>query len=182
MGGTYRSVRLPVCGPPATGWYHQKSIVGDRLREKSTVGGRLREKMGRRRRRGKEEKRREEPTFHATSSLVCRRRPRVACAPLPPSPAGAFSPTRGDVPPKIDCWRPIEGENGKKKKRKRRKKKRRRRTYFPRDVLACVPSLPAGRPRTVAALARGRFFSHARRRNVSPRGEKDRGDVAPFFL
>ncbi|RZS01684.1 hypothetical protein BHM03_00031592, partial [Ensete ventricosum] len=32
-------------------------------------------------------------------------------------------------------------------------------------------------PRTVAALARERFFSRARRRNVSPRGEKDRSDV-----
>ncbi|RZR84211.1 hypothetical protein BHM03_00010978 [Ensete ventricosum] len=32
------------------------------------------------------------------------------------------------------------------------------------------------RPRTRVALARGRFFSRACRRNVSPRGEKDRGD------
>ncbi|RZS18624.1 hypothetical protein BHM03_00050954 [Ensete ventricosum] len=65
MGGTYRSVKLLVCGPLATGWFHQKSTVGGRLREKSTVGGRLREKLivdGRlrekkgRRRRGKEEK------------------------------------------------------------------------------------------------------------------------------
>ncbi|RRT73779.1 hypothetical protein B296_00025383, partial [Ensete ventricosum] len=28
------------------------------------------------------------------------------------------------------------------------------------------------------ACARGRFFSRTRRRNVSPRGEKDQGDVA----
>ncbi|RRT46452.1 hypothetical protein BHM03_00026827, partial [Ensete ventricosum] len=64
-GSTYRSVRLPVCGPPATGRYRQKSnvdsqlrdksIVDGRLREKLTVGGRLSEKKGRRRRRGKEE-------------------------------------------------------------------------------------------------------------------------------
>ncbi|RWV80804.1 hypothetical protein GW17_00057861, partial [Ensete ventricosum] len=34
------------------------------------------------------------------------------------------------------------------------------------------------RPRAVNALARGRFFSRVRRRNVSPRGEKDQGDIA----
>ncbi|RWW20254.1 hypothetical protein GW17_00015651 [Ensete ventricosum] len=57
-----------------------------------------------------------------------------------------------------------------------KKKKRRRRTYFPRTVLARVSSLPAGHPRAVATLTRERFFSRARRRNVSPRREKDRGD------
>ncbi|RWW41286.1 hypothetical protein BHE74_00053238 [Ensete ventricosum] len=31
-GGTYRSARLPVRGPPATGRYHQKSTVGGRFR------------------------------------------------------------------------------------------------------------------------------------------------------
>ncbi|RZR87172.1 hypothetical protein BHM03_00014527 [Ensete ventricosum] len=36
--------------------------------------------------------------------------------------------------------------------------------------------LPASRPHAVPALARGRFFSRARRWNVSPCGEKDRGD------
>ncbi|RZS27885.1 hypothetical protein BHM03_00061424 [Ensete ventricosum] len=39
-------------------------------------------------------------------------------------------------------------------------------------------SPPAGRPRAVAALARGRFCSRTRRRNISPRGEKDQGNVA----
>ncbi|RWW56990.1 hypothetical protein BHE74_00036255 [Ensete ventricosum] len=78
-----------------------------------------------------------------------------------------------------DHRRSIEGEKvKKKKKRKRRKKKRRRRTYFPRDVLARAPSPPVGRPRTVAALAHERFFSRTRRWNISPRGEKDRGDFA----
>ncbi|RWW61846.1 hypothetical protein BHE74_00031125 [Ensete ventricosum] len=33
MGGTYRSVRLPIRGPPATGRYRQKSIVDGRLRD-----------------------------------------------------------------------------------------------------------------------------------------------------
>ncbi|RWW11258.1 hypothetical protein GW17_00025147 [Ensete ventricosum] len=55
MGGTYRSARLPVCGPPATRRFRQKSTVDGRLREKSIVGDRLSEKKGRRR-RGKEEK------------------------------------------------------------------------------------------------------------------------------
>ncbi|RZR93320.1 hypothetical protein BHM03_00021790, partial [Ensete ventricosum] len=58
MGGTYWSVRLPVCRPPATGQFRQKSTVGIQLREKSTVDSRLREKKGRR--RGKEEKKRKE--------------------------------------------------------------------------------------------------------------------------
>ncbi|RRT48482.1 hypothetical protein B296_00032434 [Ensete ventricosum] len=44
-GGTYRSARLSVRGPPATEWYCQKSTVDGRLREESTVGGRLREKL-----------------------------------------------------------------------------------------------------------------------------------------
>ncbi|RWV98551.1 hypothetical protein BHE74_00016218 [Ensete ventricosum] len=93
-GGTYRSVRLPLRGPPATGRFCQKSIVGGRLKKKSTVSGRLRKKKGRR--RGKEEKK--------------KRRKRIPC------------------------------------------------------------------PHAVVARARGRFFSRARRRSVSPGGEKDRGD------
>ncbi|RZS07625.1 hypothetical protein BHM03_00038491, partial [Ensete ventricosum] len=69
------------------------------------------------------------------------------------------------VPPKSI----VDGRlRGKKKKKKRRKK------YL------LSPHHP--HPCTVAALARGRFFSHARRRNVSPRGAKDRGDIAPFFF
>ncbi|RWV78253.1 hypothetical protein GW17_00060807 [Ensete ventricosum] len=70
---------------------------------------------------------------------------------------------------KIDRRWSIEGEKGKKKKRGRRKK------YL-------VPTRTARRrrscPRIVAALARRRFFSCTRRRNVSPCGEKDRGNVA----
>ncbi|RRT65593.1 hypothetical protein B296_00012400, partial [Ensete ventricosum] len=96
MGGMYRSARLLVHEPPATGWYHQNRL--------SAIN--------------------------------------------------------------FGSWRSIEGEKGKKKKkkkkRKRRKKKKRRRrkkTSFPRAV-----------------LARGRFLSRARRQNISPRREKDRGD------
>ncbi|RZS13298.1 hypothetical protein BHM03_00044861 [Ensete ventricosum] len=90
---------------------------------------------------------------------------------------------RRSIEREIDRWRSIEGEEGKKKKRKRRKKEKRS-TYFP------VPSLPARRrcPRLASARApsppvgRGRFFSHARRQNVSPRGEKGRGDVKIAIL
>ncbi|RWW46194.1 hypothetical protein BHE74_00047893, partial [Ensete ventricosum] len=60
--------------------------------------------------------------------------------------------------------RPIEGEKGKKKKKKEEEEKK----YL------LSPRRP--RPHAVAALARGRFFSHARRRNISQCGEKDRGD------
>ncbi|RWW39249.1 hypothetical protein BHE74_00055440 [Ensete ventricosum] len=42
-----------------------------------------------------------------------------------------------------------------------------------RVVAALAPSPPMGRLRAVAALARGQFFSRAKRQNVSPRGEKD---------
>ncbi|RZS09459.1 hypothetical protein BHM03_00040542 [Ensete ventricosum] len=99
-GRYIRSARLSVRGPPATGWFRQKSTVGGRLkkkstvdgrlREKSTVGGRLRKKKGRR--RGKEKKKREEriprpPAVAARGRLravaargspVCGHRPRVA--------------------------------------------------------------------------------------------------------
>ncbi|RWW56186.1 hypothetical protein BHE74_00037108 [Ensete ventricosum] len=79
------------------------------------------------------------------------------------------------VPPKIDHrqpiegefdrWRSNEGEKGKKKKKRKRKKKKREEEIIPS---ARAPSLPAGH---------GRFFSHARRWNVSPREEKDLCDV-----
>ncbi|RZS14919.1 hypothetical protein BHM03_00046679 [Ensete ventricosum] len=92
---TYWSAGLPVGGPPATGRFRQKSIVGDRLKKKLTIGGRLRKKKGRRR--------------------------------------------------------------GKDKKKKEGKKE-----YL--------------------ARGRGRFFSHVRRRSVSPRGEKDRGDTARYRM
>ncbi|RWW28756.1 hypothetical protein GW17_00006753 [Ensete ventricosum] len=84
------------------------------------------------------------------------------------------------VPPKIDCWRWISGEinhwrsieeeKGKKKKKRKRRKKN-------KNLL----SMRRPRPRVAAALACWRFFSRARRWNVSPCGEKDRGDVTPFF-
>ncbi|RWW61192.1 hypothetical protein BHE74_00031764, partial [Ensete ventricosum] len=109
------------------------------------------------------------------------------------------------VPPKIDRWRPIEEEIDRrrsiereidrrwsikkekgKKKRKRKKKKEEKKEYLARapssptcrrrPQVACAPSLPAGRLCAVTARGRGRFFSCSRRRSVSLRGEKDRGD------
>ncbi|RWW89715.1 hypothetical protein BHE74_00001248, partial [Ensete ventricosum] len=57
------------------------------------------------------------------------------------------------------------------KKGRRREKKERSRRGEERSTSfsLCLP-----RPRAV--VARGRFFSRSSRRNVSPRGEKDRGD------
>ncbi|RZS26048.1 hypothetical protein BHM03_00059340, partial [Ensete ventricosum] len=77
-GGTYRSARLPVRGPPATGRFRQKSAVDDRLSEKSTVGGRLSEKStvdGRLRNKKEEEeekKKKEEgkKEYHASAVLA----------------------------------------------------------------------------------------------------------------
>ncbi|RRT44597.1 hypothetical protein B296_00030028, partial [Ensete ventricosum] len=76
---------------------------------------------------------------------------------------GRFQPSVID----FDRQRSIEGEKRKKKKKKRKRRKKKKE----------VPLSPRSpRLRTVAALARGRFFSRARRWNVSLHGEKDRGD------
>ncbi|RWW05578.1 hypothetical protein GW17_00031139 [Ensete ventricosum] len=91
MGGTYRSARLPVRGPPATGRFHKKSTVSGRLkgeidrrwsveREKGT-------KKKRKKKKKKEKRRKRIPIARARSSPVRRRRPRVA---------GALSPVRGE--------------------------------------------------------------------------------------
>ncbi|RWW52900.1 hypothetical protein BHE74_00040652 [Ensete ventricosum] len=71
----------------------------------------------------------------------------------------------------------LREKKGRRRRRgKRRKKKKRRR----REKYLLSPRCP--RPHAVAALTRGRFFSCARRRNVSLRGEKDRGGITPFVL
>ncbi|RZS29289.1 hypothetical protein BHM03_00063005 [Ensete ventricosum] len=75
------------------------------------------------------------------------------------------------VPSKIDRRRSIEEEKGKKRGRKNTSPARR-----PRPPVVAA----RGRLRAVAARGHGRFFSRTRRRSVSPRGETDRGDVAPF--
>ncbi|RWW22957.1 hypothetical protein GW17_00012815 [Ensete ventricosum] len=92
------------------------------------------------------------------------------------------------VPPKIDRRRSIEGESivggrlreiGDRRKREEeeeeeKKKRRRNKT----SIVAAHGSLACcSRP----LVARGRFFSRARRRYISPRGEKDRGDIAEPF-
>ncbi|RWW15817.1 hypothetical protein GW17_00020325 [Ensete ventricosum] len=80
-GGTYRSIRLPVHGPPATGRFRQKSIVGSRLKKKSIVDDRLRKKKWKKKRkRRKKEEEKKEYLARASSSPARCRRPRVARA------------------------------------------------------------------------------------------------------
>ncbi|RWW13083.1 hypothetical protein GW17_00023223 [Ensete ventricosum] len=95
-------------------------------------------------------------------------------------PSAVYFGRRRLIEGEIDCWRSIkeeigsiEGEKGKKKKRKRKKKKRRRKSSAcpcSRIVVALSRGSPARRRPPIAAC------THARRRNVSQRGEKDRGD------
>ncbi|RZR83366.1 hypothetical protein BHM03_00009964 [Ensete ventricosum] len=82
------------------------------------------------------------------------------------------------VPPKIDCRQSISavGDRLREKKGRRRRRKeenKRKEEYlFPCVILAGVPSLPAGCER---------FFSHTRRRNISPCKEKGRGNVTEWY-
>ncbi|RWW50604.1 hypothetical protein BHE74_00043127 [Ensete ventricosum] len=93
MGGTYRSARLPIRGPPATSRFRQKSTVDSRLKKKSTVDGRLREKstvgdrLRKKKGRGKEKKRRGKERIP---------RPPVVAARGSPTATAAFSPARRD--------------------------------------------------------------------------------------
>ncbi|RWW13079.1 hypothetical protein GW17_00023228 [Ensete ventricosum] len=50
-----------------------------------------------------------------------------------------------------------------------------------RSRVARVSSSLVGHPPAIVALAYGLFFSCMRIWNVSPYGEKDRGDIALFF-
>ncbi|RRT71058.1 hypothetical protein B296_00029826 [Ensete ventricosum] len=80
---------------------------------------------------------------------------------------------RRSIEGEIDRRRLIEGEEGKKKKKwKIRKKKRRRRKKY---------LLSPRHPRPCVVAARGRFFSCARRRNVSLRRRKIEATTS-FFL
>ncbi|RWW31980.1 hypothetical protein GW17_00003370 [Ensete ventricosum] len=67
---------------------------------------------------------------------------------------------------KIDRRRSTEREKGKKKRKKREKRRRRSTSH-------------RGHPHAVAA--RGKFFSHMRRRNVSPRGGGDVTEASPHL-
>ncbi|RZS03098.1 hypothetical protein BHM03_00033222 [Ensete ventricosum] len=71
----------------------------------------------------------------------------------------------------FDRWRSIEEEKG---KRRRGKEERRRST------LSSSP--PARCPRALAARGSPTSRRHAGRRNISPRWERDRGDIAHLFL
>ncbi|RWW35462.1 hypothetical protein BHE74_00059605 [Ensete ventricosum] len=79
------------------------------------------------------------------------------------------------------CKSIVVGRLREKKGRRGKEEKRKEEYLFPRAILAGASPLPAGRqrPRVVAGRQRPRvvagrrhLFSHARRRNVSPRGEK----------
>ncbi|RWW02269.1 hypothetical protein GW17_00034655 [Ensete ventricosum] len=124
MGGTYRSARLPVHGPPATGRFHQKSTVGGRFKgeidRRRSIEGEIdhwrsierekgRKKKKRKKKKKKEKKRKN--TYRpravlarAPSSLARCRRSRVVAACGSPAPvrrrrlqvAGALSPARGE--------------------------------------------------------------------------------------
>ncbi|RWW71217.1 hypothetical protein BHE74_00021066 [Ensete ventricosum] len=90
--------------------------------------------------------------FHAAKRKDCNfdlyRPYRAVCTGLP-GYRYADRPLSGSIA-KIGRWRSIEGEKGKKKKKRRKKRKKKKKEVS----------------RTV--LVRGRFFSRARRRNVSP--------------
>ncbi|RZS02744.1 hypothetical protein BHM03_00032814, partial [Ensete ventricosum] len=62
MGGTYRSARLPVSGPPATGRFHQKSIVGGRLKgeidRRRSIEGEIDRRQSIEREKGRKKKKR----------------------------------------------------------------------------------------------------------------------------
>ncbi|RZS29006.1 hypothetical protein BHM03_00062677, partial [Ensete ventricosum] len=64
--------------------------------------------------------------------------------------------------------------SGRLRKKKGRRKGKEKKEEEKKEYLARVSSSPACRRRP--RVARGRFFSRARRQSVSPRGEKDRGD------
>ncbi|RWW26261.1 hypothetical protein GW17_00009367 [Ensete ventricosum] len=120
MSGTYRSVRLPIRGPPTTGQFRQKSI-------------RPREETKRLPVRGERSRRR-----FAISTCTTRYGRYITVCQV----TGMRTAHYRAVSPKIDRQRSIEGEidhrrsieEEKGKKRKRRKKKRRKNT---------VPSSPA---------------------------------------
>ncbi|RRT43085.1 hypothetical protein B296_00047871 [Ensete ventricosum] len=84
---------------------------------------------------------------------------------------------RRPIEEEIDRRRSIVEEKGKKKSKRKKKRRGEERIPRPCAVLARLPSPPVGRRPRVACC---RFFSCTRRWSVSPRGEKDRGDVAPF--
>ncbi|RZR99416.1 hypothetical protein BHM03_00028986 [Ensete ventricosum] len=106
--GTYRSAKLTVREPPATGRYHQSrpSAVdfGHRRLIEGEKGKKKKKKKKRKRRKKKKEEKKKE--YLVPSLPACRRYPRVAHAPLPPSPAGRsravaaltrdFSPAQGE--------------------------------------------------------------------------------------
>ncbi|RWW60223.1 hypothetical protein BHE74_00032789, partial [Ensete ventricosum] len=114
------------------------------------------------------------------------------------TPCSIFYVGSPDVTRRIDRRRSIEedrrlieGDRRSEKKRRRRKRRekeeeKKQNLYRRRLQVACALSSSTGHPRAIVIRIRGRFFSRVRRRNVSPCGEKDRGDItsamSPLFM
>ncbi|RZS11766.1 hypothetical protein BHM03_00043130 [Ensete ventricosum] len=113
MGGTYRSARLPVRGPPAIGRFHQKSTVGGQLkgeidRRRSIEGeidrrrsierekGRKKKKRKKKKKRRKEEKKDLSPARGPRPCAVAARRSRALFLPRFEKPSAIQQ--RGIVP------------------------------------------------------------------------------------
>ncbi|RRT53756.1 hypothetical protein B296_00048961, partial [Ensete ventricosum] len=89
-GGTYRSARLPVRGPPATGRFSQKSTVDGRLKGEIDRRRSIEREKGRKKKKSKKKKKRKEEkknTYRPRAVLACasslpagRQRPRVVAA------------------------------------------------------------------------------------------------------
>ncbi|RZS05571.1 hypothetical protein BHM03_00036123 [Ensete ventricosum] len=70
----------------------------------------------------------------------------------------------------------------KREEEEEKKKKRRGEERIPRPRAVAARRSPTRRRRPRVTRGRGRFFSCVRRRSISPRGEKDRGDVTHFLF
>ncbi|RWW82304.1 hypothetical protein BHE74_00009241 [Ensete ventricosum] len=78
---------------------------------------------------------------------------------------------RWPIKEEIERRRSIKEEKGKKKRKRKRKEEGKK------EYLARAPSSPPYRHRPRVTRGRSHFFSCVRRRSISPRREKDRGDV-----
>ncbi|RWW27591.1 hypothetical protein GW17_00007977 [Ensete ventricosum] len=86
---------------------------------------------------------------------------------------------RRPIEEEIDRWQSIEREIDRRQsieEEKWKKKRKRKKKEGKKEYLARAPSSPACRRHP--QVARGRFFSRARKRSVSPHGETDRGNSA----
>ncbi|RWV94642.1 hypothetical protein GW17_00042797 [Ensete ventricosum] len=82
MGCTYRSARLSVRGQPATGWYHQKLIIGGQFRPSAINFDRRRSIEGEKGKKKKKRKRRKKKRRRRKKYLLspCRPHPHAVAA------------------------------------------------------------------------------------------------------